>query len=300
MQPGPSANHQDDAQIIYLPNFTSRFTGSAAATLFEVGGLHPIDTFAKNAMAPKAHWKQFIDQFEHMSLREKSKRVFQGVMPALGKKGPQRVYTWLVFDYTNLLLTSRCSNLFQNQFGLHASTAISATAGFVAGITDPLVVHPFDTIQVINQHGKQTIRIREAYQTLGLQGLYRGFWITACRNGIAATSFFGFSTYLNYAWDNPDKKNDLLNFSAKFAGGIVSTILSQPFDVLKFRMQTAQQSLGEVLHNTPPLELLSRGLGMRTLFFSTRISVGYFAYEKCVKIATEYLGTPTERPSSHP
>ncbi|MFO1258429.1 MAG: MC/SLC25 family protein [Gammaproteobacteria bacterium] len=300
MQSGSLTNEQEKSQITYLPNFTSRFVGSAAATLFEVGGLHPIDTFAKNAMAEKSHWNQFIDQFQRMSLREKSKRVFQGVLPALGKKGPQRVYTWLAFDYTNLLLTSHCSNFFENQFGSHASIAMSATAGFAAGMTDPIVVHPFDTVQVINQHGKHTVKIRDAYQILGLQGLYRGFAITACRNGVAATSFFGFSTYLNTAWNNEDKENDFLNLSAKFGGGIVSTVLSQPFDVMKFRMQTAQHSLTEMLSNTSVGELCTRGLGMRALFFSTRIAIGYFAYEKCVKLATECLGTPTQPSSPHP
>lgn len=297
MQAGPSRHDQDAKQITYLPNFTSRLIGSAAATLFEVGGLYPVDTFAKNAMAPKSHWEQFITQFKGMSLKEKGKRVFQGVVPALGKKGPQRVYTWLVYDYTNTALTTHWSPFFTNYFGHHAHTAISATAGFVAGITDPIVVHPFDTIQVINQHGKQTIKIREALPVLGFEGIYRGFWITASRNGIAATTFFGFSNFFNQAFENQDKHNDMLNLAAKFGGGVMSTIFSQPLDVLKFRMQTTQQSLSEVLHHTSTTELCTRGLGMRTLFFSTRIAAGYFAYEKCAQIATEYFGTPSENPS---
>ncbi|XP_014597958.1 PREDICTED: mitochondrial 2-oxodicarboxylate carrier isoform X2 [Polistes canadensis] len=125
-------------------------------------------------------------------------------------------------------------------------------AGFFAGVTEGVLVNPFEVIKVKQQSNRvgrpsTAIVTREIISKygFGLNGLYRGLSATIMRNAVFNSFYFGFyHSVKNYI---PVKKDPLLEFGTKvglgFVSGTVASCLNIPFDVAKSRIQGPQGNI---------------------------------------------------------
>ncbi|KAH0620526.1 hypothetical protein JD844_021077 [Phrynosoma platyrhinos] len=147
-----------------------------------------------------------------------------------------------------------------------------AVAGLGSGLTEAVVVNPFEVVKVslqanrdaftelenrpvpLQQQPSTFAKARQIIQThgLGLNGLNKGLPATLGRHGVFNMVYFGF--YFNVKNIIPVNKDPTLEFLRKFGIGLVSgtiaSIINIPFDVAKSRIQGPQPVPGEIKYRT--------------------------------------------------
>ncbi|XP_018056963.1 PREDICTED: mitochondrial 2-oxodicarboxylate carrier isoform X3 [Atta colombica] len=125
-------------------------------------------------------------------------------------------------------------------------------AGFFAGVTEAILVNPFEMVKVKLQSNRK--HIKESPSTFvvtkeiiskygfGLNGLNKGLSATIMRNAIFNSFYFGF--YHSVKGYISVRKEPWLEFLSKvaigFVSGTVASCLNIPFDVAKSRIQGSQ------------------------------------------------------------
>ncbi|XP_027736510.1 mitochondrial 2-oxodicarboxylate carrier isoform X5 [Empidonax traillii] len=137
-----------------------------------------------------------------------------------------------------------------------------AVAGLGSGLTEAVVVNPFEVVKVTLQANQNAfkeqpssfVQARQIIKTdgLGFQGLNKGLTATLGRHGVFNMVYFGF--YFNMKNILPVNKDPNLEFLRKFGIGLVSgtiaSIINIPFDVAKSRIQGPQPVPGEIKYRT--------------------------------------------------
>ncbi|KAJ6655657.1 hypothetical protein lerEdw1_004893, partial [Lerista edwardsae] len=137
-----------------------------------------------------------------------------------------------------------------------------AVAGLGSGLTEAVVVNPFEVVKVSLQADREAFtqqpstfaRARQIVQAegLGLCGLNKGLPATLGRHGVFNMVYFGF--YFNVKNLIPVQEEATLEFLRKFGIGLVSgtiaSIINIPFDVAKSRIQGPQPVPGEIKYRT--------------------------------------------------
>lgn len=159
--------------------------------------------------------------------------------------------------------------------------------GFLAGISQTVLGHPFDTIKTRKQMYPY-IKINNIAKNIikkeGIRSFYKGY-LPPLLGGCIQNSFI-FST--EHYFNNYFQKKYITGF---FAGGITSFILS-PFELIKCRMQINQDkklSLKETIYLLKKNNVkLSRGTGLTFL----RDSIGFSLYFSIYNSMQEYNNNP--------
>ncbi|XP_056445796.1 mitochondrial 2-oxodicarboxylate carrier [Gadus chalcogrammus] len=143
-----------------------------------------------------------------------------------------------------------------------ASQEALSVAGLGSGLTEAIVVNPFEVVKVSLQANRdsfkeqpssfgQARRIINA-DGFGLRGLNKGLTSTLGRHGVFNMIYFGF--YFNVKDAIPASQDPTLEFMRKFAIGLTSGTISScvniPFDVAKSRIQGPQPVPGEIKYRT--------------------------------------------------
>ncbi|XP_064279995.1 mitochondrial 2-oxodicarboxylate carrier isoform X4 [Passer domesticus] len=137
-----------------------------------------------------------------------------------------------------------------------------AIAGLGSGLTEAVVVNPFEVVKVTLQTNQNSfteqpssfVQAQQIIKTggLGSQGLNKGLTATLGRHGVFNMVYFGF--YFNVKNILPVNKDPNLEFLRKFGIGLVSgtiaSIINIPFDVAKSRIQGPQPVPGEIKYRT--------------------------------------------------
>ncbi|XP_048969024.1 mitochondrial 2-oxodicarboxylate carrier isoform X9 [Canis lupus baileyi] len=149
-----------------------------------------------------------------------------------------------------------------------------AIAGLGSGLTEAIVVNPFEVVKVGLQANRNKFTevpgnphecalqaqpstmsyARHIIKTegLGLQGLNKGFTATLGRHGVFNMVYFGF--YYNVKNIIPVNKDPTLEFLRKFGIGLLSgtiaSVINIPFDVAKSRIQGPQPVPGQIKYRT--------------------------------------------------
>lgn len=135
-------------------------------------------------------------------------------------------------------------------------------AGLGSGLTEALVVNPFEVVKVSLQANRDTFKVQPSTfaqartiintDGFGLRGLNKGLTSTLGRHGIFNMIYFGF--YFNVKDAIPASQDPRLEFMRKFAIGLVSGTVSScvniPFDVAKSRIQGPQPVPGEIKYRS--------------------------------------------------
>lgn len=172
--------------------------------------------------------------------------------------------------------------------------AAGMTAGVVASITAVTPTERIKTALIDDARNERRFRsglhaTRVIYQEHGILGLYRGFAGTTLKQ--ASATAFRMGTY-NILKDFETKRDiqqsTLVNFGNGSVAGIVTTLCTQPFDVIKTRSQSA--------HGTSTVEAVKSILldyGVRGFWRGTTMRLGrtifsggilFTSYEAAVKV----------------
>ncbi|KAI4899475.1 hypothetical protein NFI96_027762 [Prochilodus magdalenae] len=137
-----------------------------------------------------------------------------------------------------------------------------SVAGLGSGLTEALVVNPFEVVKVSLQANRDSFKVQPSTfaqarmiinaDGFGLRGLNKGLTSTLGRHGVFNMIYFGF--YFNVKDAIPASQDPRLEFMRKFAIGLLSGTISScvniPFDVAKSRIQGPQPVSGEIKYRS--------------------------------------------------
>ncbi|XP_030341136.1 mitochondrial 2-oxodicarboxylate carrier isoform X4 [Strigops habroptila] len=177
---------------------------------------------------------------------------YKGIFPPILAETPKRAVKFFTFEQYKKVLG----------FASLPSGLAFAVAGLGSGLTEAVVVNPFEVVKVTLQTNQNAfteqpssfVQAQQIIKTggLGFQGLNKGLTATLGRHGVFNMVYFGF--YFNVKNVLPVNKDPNLEFLRKFGIGLVSgtiaSIINIPFDVAKSRIQGPQPVPGEIKYRT--------------------------------------------------
>ncbi|XP_043930153.1 mitochondrial 2-oxodicarboxylate carrier [Protopterus annectens] len=215
--------------------------------------MHPLDVvktrfqIQRGATDPTAY-KSLAHCFRTIFVSEGLLGFYKGILPPVLAETPKRAVKFFSFEQYKRLLghTSVSSGL------------AYTIAGLGSGLTEAVVVNPFEVVKVSLQANRDAFakqpsafaqaRFIARSQGIGLQGLNKGITATLGRHGVFNMIYFGF--YFNVKNIIPEYKDPTLEFLRKFViglvSGTVSSVVNIPFDVAKSRIQGPQPVPGEI------------------------------------------------------
>uniref|UniRef100_A0A8C3UK59 Mitochondrial 2-oxodicarboxylate carrier n=1 Tax=Catharus ustulatus TaxID=91951 RepID=A0A8C3UK59_CATUS len=197
-------------------------------------------------------YKSLGDCFRTIFQREGLLGFYKGILPPVLAETPKRAVKFFTFEQYKKLL---------GYVSLPPGLAF-AVAGLGSGLTEAVVVNPFEVVKVTLQTNQNAfkeqpssfVQAQQIIKTggLGSQGLNKGLTATLGRHGVFNMVYFGF--YFNVKNVLPVNKDPNLEFLRKFGIGLVSgtiaSIINIPFDVAKSRIQGPQPVPGEIKYRT--------------------------------------------------
>ncbi|RLU25367.1 hypothetical protein DMN91_001523 [Ooceraea biroi] len=221
-----------------------------SAGFIEVCIMHPMDIVktrfqlqVKSTKSDPLYYTGVRDCMTKIYKTEGLPAYWKGILPPIIVETPKRAVKFFTFEqYKQFFL-----------FGASAPTALTfSCAGFFAGVTEALLVNPFEVVKITLQSNRKHIRETPSTYTVtreiiskygfGPSGLYRGLTATIMRNAVFNSFYFGF--YHSVKGYIPPEQDPWLEFLYKFAIGFVSgtvgSCLNIPFDVAKSRIQGPQ------------------------------------------------------------
>ncbi|KAL6264808.1 hypothetical protein P5V15_004905 [Pogonomyrmex californicus] len=222
------------------------------AGFIEVCIMHPMDLVktrfqlqVKTVKSDPLYYTGIRDCMIKMYKTEGLPAFWKGILPPIIVETPKRAVKFFTFEqYKQFFL-----------FGASAPTPLTfSCAGFFAGVTEAILVNPFEVVKVKLQSNRK--HVKESPSTFavtkeivskygfGLNGLNKGLSATIMRNAVFNSFYFGF--YHSVKGYIPAKKEPWLEFLTKvaigFVSGTVASCLNIPFDVAKSRIQGSQDS----------------------------------------------------------
>ncbi|XP_075469435.1 mitochondrial 2-oxodicarboxylate carrier isoform X5 [Ascaphus truei] len=139
---------------------------------------------------------------------------------------------------------------------------VFAIAGLGSGLTEAIVVNPFEVVKVGLQanrdaYAKQPSTFAQARHVIrtegiGFRGLNKGLSATLGRHGVFNMVYFGF--YFNVKNAIPVNEDATLEFLRKciigLASGTLASVINIPFDVAKSRIQGPQPEPGVIKYRS--------------------------------------------------
>jgi solute carrier family 25 (mitochondrial citrate transporter), member 1 len=172
--------------------------------------------------------------------------------------------------------------------------AAGSTAGIVASITAVTPTERIKTALIDDARSEKRFRsglhaTRVIWQEHGILGLYRGFAGTTLKQATATAFRMGtYNILKDYETKKNIQQNTLLNFANGAVAGTVTTLCSQPFDVIKTRAQSAHGASTVEACKTILLDYGIRGFWKGTTMRLGRTvfsgGVLFTSYEIAVKI----------------
>ncbi|XP_025946635.1 mitochondrial 2-oxodicarboxylate carrier isoform X2 [Apteryx rowi] len=215
--------------------------------------MHPLDVVKtrfqiQRGKTDPTSYKSLGDCFRTIFQREGLLGFYKGIFPPILAETPKRAVKFFTFEQYKKLL---------GYASLPPGLAF-AVAGLGSGLTEAVVVNPFEVVKVSLQTNRSAfteqpssfVQARQIIKTdgLGFQGLNKGLTATLGRHGVFNMVYFGF--YFNVKSILPVNKDPNLEFLRKFGIGLVSgtiaSIINIPFDVAKSRIQGPQPVPGEI------------------------------------------------------
>uniref|UniRef100_A0A3Q3KTQ7 Mitochondrial 2-oxodicarboxylate carrier n=1 Tax=Mastacembelus armatus TaxID=205130 RepID=A0A3Q3KTQ7_9TELE len=231
-----------------------------SAGLVEICLMHPLDVVKTRFQIQRGtgdpnSYKSLGDCFRTIFRNEGIFGFYKGILPPILAETPKRavkLQSILGCNTTLSLCPKSCPSPHQ---------ALSA-AGLGAGLTEAVVVNPFEVVKVSLQANRDSFKEQPSSfaqarliiksDGFGLKGLNKGLTSTLGRHGVFNMIYFGF--YFNVKDAIPTSTDPTLEFLRKFTIGLVSGTISScvniPFDVAKSRIQGPQPVPGEIKYRT--------------------------------------------------
>lgn len=222
-----------------------------SAGFIEVCIMHPMDLVktrfqlqVKTTNSDPLYYTGIQDCMTKMYKTEGLRAFWKGILPPIIVETPKRAVKFFTFEqYKQFFL-----------FGSSAPTPLTfSCAGFFAGVTEAILVNPFEVVKVKLQSNRKHIKespstfavTKEIVSKYGFNGLNKGLSATIMRNAVFNSFYFGF--YHSVKGYIPVTKEPWLEFLTKiaigFVSGTIASCLNIPFDVAKSRIQGSQDGI---------------------------------------------------------
>ncbi|XP_028935001.1 mitochondrial 2-oxodicarboxylate carrier isoform X1 [Ornithorhynchus anatinus] len=234
-----------------------QIAAGGSAGLVEICLMHPLDVVKtrfqiQRGSADPNRYKSVGDSFRTIFRTEGLFGFYKGILPPILAETPKRAVKFFTFEQYKKLL---------GYMSLPPGF-VFAIAGLGSGLTEAIVVNPFELVKVGLQANRSTFAqqpstlayARHIIKTegMGLQGLNKGLTATLGRHGVFNMVYFGF--YFNVKNIIPANKDPTLEFLRKFGigltSGTIASIINIPFDVAKSRIQGPQPVPGDIKYRT--------------------------------------------------
>lgn len=290
-----------NSTIPYWKNGLMQVASGGTAGFVEICIMHPLDVvktrFQFQNSKTTSSYVSIADCFQKTIKNEGFFAIYKGILPPIIVETPKRAAKFFTFEqYKNFFLMGSF---------MPTSCALSL-AGLFSGLTEALIVNPFEVVKVRLQTDQQKFTVQKSsFETakqiyneggLGLNGLNRGLTSTLLRHGIWNMVYFGF--YHNIKPYIPKTTNKTSEYgyriSAGFVAGVLASSINIPFDVAKSRIQgylpentprrykTCVQTI-LLVKNEEGIKALYKGLAAKLLRFGPGGAIMIVAYEEIYK-----------------
>lgn len=245
------------AEVGLVREASRQIVAGGSAGLVEICLMHPLDVVKTRFQIQRCttdpnSYKSLGDSFRMIFRTEGLFGFYKGILPPILAETPKRAVKFFTFEQYKKLLGY-----------VSLSPAVTfAIAGLGSGLTEAIVVNPFEVVKVGLQANRNTFSEQPSTMSyarhiikkegFGLQGLNKGFTATLGRHGVFNMVYFGF--YYNVKNIIPVNKDPTLEFLRKFGIGLLSgtiaSVINIPFDVAKSRIQGPQPVPGEIKYRT--------------------------------------------------
>ncbi|XP_058057204.1 mitochondrial 2-oxodicarboxylate carrier [Anopheles bellator] len=265
----------------FLRQAAMQVGAGGSAGFVEVCIMHPLDLVktrlqlqarpAAGLPASTTYYNGVFDCIRKMAQSEGVLSLYKGILPPVLVETPKRAVKFLTFEqYKRFFL-----------FGSDKPTPLTfSLAGLGAGVTEAILVNPFEMVKVTLQANKNKMgQVPSTWAVtkqiinesgFGLNGLNRGLTATIGRNGVFNMIYFGF--YHSVKGIVPEYKDPVKEFLRKvtigFVSGTLGSIVNIPFDVAKSRIQGPQPVPGQVKYRTTfgSMAIVAREEGFAALY----------------------------------
>ncbi|XP_053669212.1 mitochondrial 2-oxodicarboxylate carrier [Anopheles marshallii] len=265
----------------FLRQAAMQVGAGGSAGFVEVCIMHPLDLVktrlqlqaSPSAGAAKSttYYNGVFDCIRKMAKTEGVFSLYKGILPPVLVETPKRAVKFLTFEqYKRFFM-----------FGSDKPTPLTfSLAGLGAGVTEAILVNPFEMVKVTLQANKNKMgQVPSTWAVtkqiinesgFGLNGLNRGLTATIGRNGVFNMIYFGF--YHSVKGIVPEYKDPVQEFLRKvgigFVSGTLGSIVNIPFDVAKSRIQGPQPVAGQVKYRTTfgSMVIVAREEGFAALY----------------------------------
>lgn len=168
---------------------------------------------------------------------------YKGILPPILAETPKRAVKFFMFERYKEALCG----------GGPATWKVYALAGLGSGLTEAVVINPFERVKVQLQSEKN-VKLKDQESTfrkaakiikeggLGTNGINRGLTATLGRHGVWNMIYFGlFHEAMRYAPNKEQKvRHTCYKLGLGFTSGTLASIANIPYDVAKSRIQGPQ------------------------------------------------------------
>ncbi|XP_026752611.2 mitochondrial 2-oxodicarboxylate carrier [Galleria mellonella] len=264
----------------FIKQATMQIGAGGSAGFVEVCIMHPLDLVKtrlqiqatkSSASSDRHYYTGIVDCMKKMYKYEGLTSFWKGILPPILAETPKRAVKFVTFEqYKRFFM-----------FGSSTPTPLTfSLAGLGAGITEAILVNPFEVVKVTLQSNTSLAAqvpstwsvtrqiVRE--HGLGSRGLNKGLTATIARNGVFNMVYFGF--YHSVKGLVPEYQDSIKEFGRKvaigFTAGVLGSCVNIPFDVAKSRIQGPQPIPGIVkyISTTGAIVLVYREEGFRALY----------------------------------
>jgi solute carrier family 25 2-oxodicarboxylate transporter 21 len=233
-----------------------QIVAGGSAGLVEVCIMHPLDLMKTRLQIQRGpddpnRYSSLTDCFKKMYRTEGPLSFYKGIIPPILAETPKRAVKFFTFEQYKKIFS----------FGSSPTPVSLTLAGLCSGLTEAVVINPFEVVKVRLQaergtFAQQSSTIATAREIIrkegfGGKGLNKGLTSTLGRHGVFNMVYFSF--YYNIKNLIPTPADPTQDFARRFAigfcAGTLASCINIPFDVAKSRIQGPQPVPGQIKYH---------------------------------------------------
>ncbi|CAG8534213.1 14059_t:CDS:1 [Acaulospora colombiana] len=254
--------------------FLYHFAAGGIAGVSEILVMYPLDVvktrfqLQDNTTVSGERYTSVMDCLRKIIKNEGFGRLYRGILPPILVEAPKRAIKFSANE--------KYSNLLKKYYGVDKLTqSISIQSGIGAGITEAIIIVPFELVKIRLQNKENTGKYTGTLDALakivkkeGIRALFNGLEATIWRHGAWNGGYFGVIFGVRSSLPKATNKQQQLrnNFIAGTIGGTVGTMLNTPFDVVKTRIQNDSGPVRKYNWTLPAVGIVAKEEGVRALY----------------------------------
>ncbi|XP_003707520.1 mitochondrial 2-oxodicarboxylate carrier [Megachile rotundata] len=298
--------HKETMQPSLFKEAAIQIGAGGFAGFVEASIMHPMDLIktrfqlqVKISQHDTVYYTGIGDCMKKMYKNEGLAAFWKGILPPVIMETPKRAVKFFSYEQYKKVLSNKTSKQMVHYY-----------AGLLTGITEGILVNPFEVVKVQMQSNRKRIsdmpstfavtRQIISQHGLGLNGLNKGLSATIMRNGVFNAFYFGiYNSIVPKLQKQTDSISDFfIKFFAGFASGTLASCMNIPFDVAKSRIQGPQGDIVYkgtlqtiyIVYHREGFKALYKGLLPKVLRLGPGGAIMLIVYEKMKVYLTMHFG----------